>query len=56
MKNLLGYVLVIILLWTACKPGSGDKKTLPIYGNRQPVTKTVNGKANCNRYALSNHI
>src|ERR1700744_674571 len=44
MKNLLGCGLVIILLWTACKPGSGNK-TLPIYGNRQPVTKTVNGKA-----------
>lgn len=45
MKNLLKFGLLIVLLWTACKPGSRDKKTLPIYGNRQPVTKTVNGKS-----------
>ena len=32
-----------IWLWSACKSGS-DKKTLPIYGNREPVTKTVDGK------------
>ena len=30
-------------LWSACKSGS-DKKTLPIYGNREPITKTVDGK------------
>jgi protein SCO1/2 len=45
MKNLIGGGLLMVLFWTACKPGSADKKTLPIYGNRQPVTKTVNGKA-----------
>src|SRR3982751_2928059 len=45
MKKFTGYGLAIVLLWTACKPGSADKKTLPIYGNRQPVAKTVNGKS-----------
>ena len=30
-------------LWSACKSGS-DKKTLPIYGNREPITKTVDAK------------
>jgi protein SCO1/2 len=44
MKNLIGCLFVLIVLGTGCKTGSGDKKTLPIYGNRQPVTKTVNGK------------
>ena len=36
--------IVIVVLWSACKFNSGDKKTLPIYGNRVPVTKTVDGK------------
>jgi protein SCO1/2 len=45
MKNLLRCALVIIFLWTACKPGPGDKNTLPIYGNRKPVTKNINGKS-----------
>ena len=44
MKRLIG-AAAIILLWSACKMGAGDKKTLPIYGNRQPVTKTVNGQS-----------
>ncbi len=43
MKNLIGCGLMVVLLWTACKPGA--QKTLPIYGNRQPVNKTVNGKS-----------
>jgi protein SCO1/2 len=42
MKNLL-YAIAIMLLWTACKFNGNDKK-LPIYGNRQAVTKTVNGQ------------
>src|SRR5882757_1440306 len=33
-----------MLLWGACSPNSTDKKALPIYGNREPVTKMVNGK------------
>lgn len=41
-KLVLG--VVIVVLWGACKFNSGDKKTLPIYGNRVPVTKTVDGK------------
>jgi protein SCO1/2 len=45
MKNLIRFGLLAIMLWSACKSNPGDKKTLPIYGNRQPVTKTVDGKA-----------
>ena len=32
----------IVLLWAACK--FNNNKTLPVYGNRQPVVKTVNGQ------------
>jgi protein SCO1/2 len=35
-------VILALLSLAACKPGS--KKTLPIYGNRQIVTKTANGQ------------
>ena len=43
MKNiLLGLGLLTIVLSTACK---STPKNLPIYGNRQPVTKTVDGKS-----------
>jgi protein SCO1/2 len=42
MKKMLGAV-AIILLWNACKFNETNK-TLPIYGNRSPVTKTVDGK------------
>ncbi|MGZ3765700.1 MAG: SCO family protein [Mucilaginibacter sp.] len=45
MKYLTYLGLAAILLWSACKQGSGDKTTLPIYGNRQPVKKTVDGKS-----------
>lgn len=41
MKTVILGLLVISVLG-ACK--SEEKKTLPIYGNRQAVTKTVNGK------------
>jgi protein SCO1/2 len=41
MKKLI-FGLLAISVWAACKPGA--KKTLPIYGSRQAVTKTVNGK------------
>jgi protein SCO1/2 len=40
MKKLIG-AIAIILLWNACKFGN---KTLPIYGSRTTVTKTVNGQ------------
>src|ERR1700677_59210 len=43
MKKLFVAVL-IILLWNACK-FNDNKKTLPILGNREPVTKTVNGQS-----------
>lgn len=45
MKNLAGFGLIAILLWSACGSSSNSKKVLPIYGNRHPVTKTVNGKS-----------
>src|ERR1700744_6305943 len=35
--------LILLLLCGACK-FNGDKKVLPIYGQRQAVTKTVNGQ------------
>jgi protein SCO1/2 len=38
----LNILIIITLLFAACKPGA--KKTLPIYGSRQAVTKTVNGQ------------
>jgi protein SCO1/2 len=41
MKKVIPAVLMLLCL-AACKPGA--KKTLPIYGNRQAVTKTVNGQ------------
>ncbi|MBS1530789.1 MAG: SCO family protein [Bacteroidetes bacterium] len=40
--NKVFFGLLAISVWAACT--SGEKKTLPIYGSRQPVTKTVNGK------------
>ena len=43
MRKLIGAIL-IILLWNACKFNSADKKTLPIYGERRPVSKIVNGQ------------
>ena len=39
----LATAMAIILLWNACKFGN-EKKTLPIYGNRTPITKVVNGQ------------
>jgi protein SCO1/2 len=41
MKNLVRGVIAILLL-SACN--SNHKKVLPIFGNRQAVTKTVNGQ------------
>jgi len=41
MKRLI-VAAVVIVLWNACKFNDG-KKTLPILGNRQAVTKNVNG-------------
>jgi protein SCO1 len=42
MKNLI-WAIAIILLYSACTANKSNK-TLPIYGNREPVTKTVNGQ------------
>lgn len=33
-----------MLLWSACSFNKNDQKRLPIYGNREAVTKNVNGK------------
>jgi protein SCO1/2 len=38
------YAIALVLLWAACKLNGNDNKALPIYGNKEPVTKTVNGK------------
>jgi protein SCO1/2 len=43
MKKLIGLAL-IVLMFTACKFNNADKLQLPIMGNREAVTKTVNGK------------
>jgi protein SCO1 len=40
----LTWGVAIFLLWSACKFSTNDKRILPIYGNRQPITKTVEGK------------
>jgi protein SCO1/2 len=42
MKKLIAAV-VIILTYSACKFNAGQT-SLPIYGNRTPVTKTIDGK------------
>jgi len=42
MKKLFGGV-VLLFLYAACNM-SGSKKTLPIFGQRDAVTKTVNGQ------------
>ena len=43
MRKLTCYV-AIFLLFGACKFNANNKNILPIYGNRQPITKTVDGK------------
>ena len=43
MKNII-CAFMIIALYSACKSGSSTTATLPILGNREPVTKTVDGK------------
>jgi len=42
MRRLISAIGLVLLIG-ACKL-NGDKKTLPIYGNRKAVTKTVNGQ------------
>src|SRR5579872_4448014 len=42
MKKLV-WAIAVVLFWNACK--SNQNKTLPIYGNRTPVTNVVDGKA-----------
>jgi protein SCO1/2 len=42
--KLLTVGILGILLWSSCTSNNQSKTTLPIYGEREPVTKTVNGK------------
>src|SRR6187402_2293093 len=43
MKKLF-YFVALGIMCGACKFNSPDTRVLPILGNREPVTKTVNGK------------
>jgi len=43
MKHLLAG-LACIVCWSACTFDKPKNKILPVYGHREPVTKTVNGK------------
>ncbi|MEB0261386.1 MULTISPECIES: SCO family protein [unclassified Mucilaginibacter] len=43
MRKLATLALIVLIL-AACKFNSSNKPTLPIMGNRDAVTKTVNGK------------
>jgi protein SCO1/2 len=43
MKKFAG-IIHYYILFTACKFNDADKPKLPIMGNRDAVTKTVNGK------------
>jgi protein SCO1/2 len=36
--------VALVLFYSSCKFDTSSNKILPIYGNREPVTKTVNGK------------
>ena len=36
--------ILSLLVWSSCKFDNKSNTVLPIYGNREPVTKTVNGK------------
>lgn len=42
--KLLTVGILGILLWSSCTSNNQSKTILPIYGEREPVTKTVNGK------------
>ncbi len=44
MRLALVILTVALLGLEACKFNSSDKKVLPIYGNRRPVSKKVDGK------------
>ncbi|ASU34093.1 SCO family protein [Mucilaginibacter xinganensis] len=43
MKKLV-YAIALTMLWSACKLNSNTNTTLPIYGSKQAVTKSVNGQ------------
>lgn len=36
--------ILSLLIWSSCNFDNKSNTVLPIYGNREPVTKTVNGK------------
>ena len=43
MKKLL-YIVALAVFCSACKFNSNETRTLPILGNKEPITKTVNGQ------------
>jgi len=43
MRKLI-FAMCALVFWSACKFNNSNIKTLPIYGNRQAVTKVVNGQ------------
>ncbi len=42
MKKIISTAIIVVVLFNACK--FNTQKTLPIFGNHSPVTKTVDGK------------
>lgn len=44
MNKIFLVAAAVILAWTGCTSSTKQSATLPIYGNREPITKTVNGK------------
>jgi len=40
----IGYIIAVTLLSCGCKFNNAATKSLPIYGNKEAITKTVNGK------------
>ncbi|MBD1392230.1 SCO family protein [Mucilaginibacter glaciei] len=44
MKQLTGLLFITLILFSACKFNAAETPKLPIYGNRDTVSKMVNGK------------
>ena len=44
MRKLTGTLFIVLFAFTACKFNSADEVKLPIYGNKDTVSKVVNGK------------
>ena len=50
MKKLV-CAIAVVSLRSACKFNSSNNKTLPIHGNKEPVTKTVDGNTTTTKYS-----